>query len=210
MGGNIACCPFTALHIWHDLFACYRSVLRPNRVPPHLCLSPRHPCLSVKSPELKLQLLTRALEESRAKVARLEQDREAVSDALLQLCQPAGGGEGTDVAGNTAGVEGGDPAAGEAGLAGDDGAAALPLRLGMLGDRLAGLREALAAQEMATAEARAAHERAALQVVAQQQRREALEAQLEEASEACTCFLAVLQCMDVLRCRLLLASRNIG
>lgn len=123
-------------------------------------------------PEVKLQLLTRALEESRARIAHLQQDRSALADTLLQLCLAAGGDAGGD-----------DAAAGLALTDADSGAedeAALPQRLDLLSTRLQHLREALSLQTVAAAEAHAAHERAALQVVAQRQQREAVEQQLQE------------------------------
>ena len=147
---------------------------------------------SVKDPALKLSLLTRALEESRARIAHLQQDRAAVADAVLELVLAAGadptaadaadGGSGQaalgsgEAAGVTVGGDATAPAAEED---------VLPLRLDQLSTRLAQLRGALAEQEVAAAEARAAHERAALQVVAGQQQREALEAQLEEVGGGC-------------------------
>ena len=156
-----------------------------GRASPEFWGSSRAPQLldaTVKHPELKMQLLARALEESRAKVAHLQQDRAALADAILQLCEAAGadggGSSGGDAqAGADAGADaagGPDPAAG----GGEDDA--LPQRLDLLSTRLGTLREALALQTVAAAEAAAAHERAALQVVMQRQQREALERQLEE------------------------------
>lgn len=142
---------------------------------------------SVKDPALKLSLLTRALEESRAKIAHLQQDSAAVADALLQLCLEAGAPTGSDSCGADhvgQAAAGSDPAqgAGSADSSITDGSEDSPvaLHIDQLSTRLSQLREALAMQEVAAAEARAAHERAALQVVAQQQQREALEQQLEE------------------------------
>lgn len=147
---------------------------------------------SVKHPELKLQLLARALEESRAKVAQLQQDKAAVADALLQLCEAAatdggsGGGGGDELG---AGLDSVQQAAG---IGGDEDA--LPRQLDLLSTRLGALREALAFQTVAAAEAAAAHERAALQLVAQRQQREALERQLEEVR--CLTFRVIL-CADL-------------
>lgn len=133
---------------------------------------------SVKDPALKLTLLTRALEESRARIAHLQQDRTAVADAVLELCLAAGAGPAGCSAGGGEAVAAGDDADAPTAAAAEEDV--LPLRLDQLGTRLAQLRQALAEQEVAAAEARAAHERAALQVVAGQQQREALDAQLEE------------------------------
>lgn len=117
---------------------------------------------SIRNPELKLQLLTRALEESRAKLAHLQYDRAAVADALAALCAAAGAEDRT--------------------LPAPDGSddAALPRRLDLLSTQLATLQEALRGRAAAVAEAEAAHERTSLQVVQQQQQREALERELEE------------------------------
>lgn len=117
---------------------------------------------NVKNPELRLQLMIRALEESRAKVAHLQRDRDALADALAALCATAGAEDRTPPA-----PDGSD----------DD---ALPRRLDMLSTQLAILQEDLRARTAAVAEAEAAHERATLQVVQQQQQRDALERELEE------------------------------
>lgn len=139
---------------------------------------------TVKHPELKLQLLARALEESRAKVAHLQQDRAALADAILQLCEAAGadgcGGGGGDEHALAGGDAGADPAGSPEPAAAGGEEDALPQHLDLLSTRVAALREALALQTVAAAEAAAAHERAALQAVAQRQQREALERQLEE------------------------------
>lgn len=144
---------------------------------------------AVKHPELKLQLLARALEESRAKVAHLQQDRAALADALLQLCEAAAAGasgEGAQAGGCADGDAAGGP--GAAGAGGEEDA--LPQRLDLLSTRVGALREALTLQTVAAAEAAAAHERAALQVVVQRQQREALERQLEEVGpgKSCDCM----------------------
>ncbi|KAL4437050.1 hypothetical protein ABPG75_004189 [Micractinium tetrahymenae] len=118
---------------------------------------------SIRNPELKLQLLTRALEDSRAKLAHLQRDRAAVADALAALCAAAGAEDRAPPA-----PDGSDDAA-------------LPRRLDLLSTQLAALQEDLRARAAAVAEAEAAHERAALQVVQQQQHREGLERELEEA-----------------------------
>lgn len=138
---------------------------------------------SVKHPELKLQLLARALEESRAKVAQLQQDKAAVADAILQLCEAAAtdGGSGEVGAGTDAALQ----VAGSPDAAGGSDGDALAQQLDLLNTRLGTLREALAYQTVAAAEAAAAHERAALQLVAQRQQREALERQLEEVRCCC-------------------------
>ena len=139
---------------------------------------------SVKHPELKLQLLARALEESRAKVAQLQQDKAAVADAILQLCQAAatdGGSSGEMGAGTDAALQ----VAGSPDAAGSSDEDALARQVDLLNTRLGALREALAYQTVAAAEAAAAHERAALQLVAQRQQREALERQLEEVRCCC-------------------------
>ncbi len=138
---------------------------------------------SVKHPELKLQLLARALEESRAKVAQLQQDKAAVADAILQLCEAAAADSGGGSGGMNGDVGAGPDAtlqeAGSPAVPNTD-EDALPQQLDLLSTRLGALREALAYRTVAAAEAAAAHERAAVQLVAQRQQREAVERQLEE------------------------------
>jgi hypothetical protein len=129
----------------------------------------------VKNPELKMQLLMRALEESRATIQHLQSDRQAVSDAVLQLCLAAG-------APGSAAAEAVIPAGeGE----GEDEEALLPQRLALLSSQLQKLQEALQLREVAVAGAQVQQERAALQAVAGQQQREALEQQLEEVRAGC-------------------------
>ena len=121
---------------------------------------------SIRNPELKLQLLTRALEESRGKLQQLQRDRAAVSDALGQLCLASGAT--------------GKEAAAAARPANPEDDTLLPRRIDLLTAQLQALREAVQAGEAAVTDVQAQHERAALQVVVQQQHREALERQLEE------------------------------
>lgn len=130
---------------------------------------------NVKNPELKMQLLMRALEESRATIQHLQSDRQAVSDAVLQLCLAAG-------APGSAAAEAVIPAGeGE----GEDEEALLPQRLDLLSSQLQKLQEALQLREVAVAGAQVQQERAALQAVAGQQLQEALEQQLEEVRAGC-------------------------
>lgn len=144
--------------------------------------------VSLKNPELKLQLLTRALEESRAKLLHLQQDRVAIVDSLVQLCIAAGAEDVGTAAAAVGAAAGPDAAAGAAaseGASNGDKAQAeedTPIyrRLELLATRLRQLQDSLSAKEAAVVEAEAAHERAALQVVAQRQQQELLEHQLEE------------------------------
>jgi chromosome segregation ATPase len=119
---------------------------------------------SIRSPELKLQLLTRAVEESRAKTIQLQQDRFSAAETLRQLCEEAGAPTGALAA--------------PSGPEDDD---ALPRCIDLLSAQLRNLRQQAAQQEAATVQAQAQYHQAAGQVVAAQAERDELQRRLEES-----------------------------
>eukprot|EP00887_Chlorella_sp_A99_P005256 scaffold1.g5256.t1 len=122
---------------------------------------------NIKNPNVKAQLLTRALEESRLKMQTLQQQRAEVADALLRLCQAAGVDENA--------ADAWDLAAGSL-----DPETATHQRLELLRGQVAALQDALPARGEALAEAQEGHESAAVRLVAQAQELEAAEAALGE------------------------------
>jgi DNA repair exonuclease SbcCD ATPase subunit len=121
---------------------------------------------SIRNPELKLQLLTRALEESRGKLQQLQRERAAAADTVAQLCLAAGAS--------------GPDAASVAKPAAPEDEAALPQRLERLAAQLQELKDAVQSREAEISNVQQQHEQAALQVMAAAQQREALEQQLQE------------------------------
>ena len=120
---------------------------------------------NVRSPNVKIQLLTRALEESSFKVQTMARDRAAVADGLLQLCTVAGMG--------AAAAQGWEQATGAA----PEG---LQQRMDLLGVQVQVLQEQLRCRSEALEEAQAAHEAVAARLVGQQQELDTQEEQLAE------------------------------